>query len=161
MPSFAGFDPKSLLTTVVKQALPTTYPDVPLDGPNGDELLVLCTRVHEPRVITRKSDGDQFCMWDTEWNIIDDWVLSQLNTDRVPARMSIRLEVDPVKGFLVDDTHNVALGRANKAVGLHTNWSLSQYEGLTAIGKIKIDVDEDDPEIKYTRVARLSPASRR
>jgi hypothetical protein len=159
MTDFSGFDPRSLLTTTVKAKLDTKLPPIPLD--ETDEFLGLCSKV-ETRVITSKKDSSQYISLDTQWRIMDEAVAARMHIEQPTARYSFLLEVDPVKGLEVGPAKNVKLGRLLEACGIHSKeWSLSMLEGTTAWIKIKHRADDDDPEIIYNEVARVTSSPKR
>lgn len=159
MPSFAGFDPKSLLTTTVKAKLDTRIPAIPLD--DGDEFMAVCSKI-DARVIKSSKTGEEYCSLDTNWEIMDDRVREKTNLEKPTARYSFLLEVDPVKGLVVGPAKNVKLGRLLEACGIHgKEWSLSMLEGSTAYVKIRHRPDEADPEIIYNEIYRVTSTTRR
>ena len=156
MPDFSGFDPKSLLTTTVKAKLDTTIPPFPLD--EGDEFPFLCRKV-DVRIITSQKTGEQYVMLDTTWECLDEHVKRVTKMEHPQARHSFILEADPVRGLEIGEAKNVKLGRLLKACGIVSKeWSLSMLEGTTAIGKVKHRQDDDDPDIIYNEITRMTSA---
>lgn len=159
MPDFTGFDPRSLLTTVVKGKLDTKIAPIPLD--ETDEFDILCTKV-ETRVIKSNKTGEQYVSLDTSWEVLDDNVKAVTHLEKPTARYSFILEVDPQRGIVLGEAKNVRLGRLLEAVGITSKeWSLSQIEGTTGIGKIRHRPDDDDPEIIYNEIVRVTARRRR
>jgi len=159
MPDFTGFDPKSLLTTTVKAKLDTKLPPIPLD--ETDEFQLMCSKV-DVRTITSKKDGAQYVSLDLNYRVMDESVAARMHIEQPTARYSFLLEVDPIKGLEVGPAKNVKLGRLLEASGIHSKeWSLSMLEGTTCFGKIKHRADEDDPEIIYNEVSRVTAMPKR
>ena len=154
MPDFTGFDPRTLLTTVVKAKLDTTIPPFPLD--DGDEFQFLCRKV-DVRTITSSKTGEQYITLDTNWECLDETVKAVTHMEHPMARYSFILEVDPKKGLEIGEAKNVKLGRLLAACGIVSKeWSLSMLEGASAIGKVKHRPDDDDPSVIYNEITRVS-----
>lgn len=159
MPDFTGFDPKSLLTTTVKAKLDTKLPPIPLD--ETDEFSLLCTKV-DTHTITSKKDGQQYVSLDLSYRVLDESVAARMHIDQPTARYSFLLEVDPVRGLEIGPAKNIKLGRLLEASGIHSKeWSLSMLEGTTCFGKIVHRADEDEPEIVYNEVKRVTAQPKR
>lgn len=159
MPDFTGFDPRSLLTTTVKAKLDTKLPPIPLD--ETDEFQLLCNKV-DVHTLTSKKDGQQYVSLDLSYQLLDESVAKRMNIEKPTARYSFLLEVDPKKGLEIGPAKNVRLGRLLEASGIHAKeWSLSMLEGTTCYGKIKHRADEDDPEIIYNEVSRVTSVPKR
>jgi hypothetical protein len=162
MPSFAGFDPKTLLTTTVKAKLDTSIPPIPLD--ETDEFPAMCKKV-DTRVITSKKSntfGEQYVSLDTEWEILDERVKHVTHMEHPTARYSFILEVDPVNGLAIGEAKNVKLGKLLAACGIKAKeWSLSMIQGQTAYVKIKHRPDEDDDSIIYNEISRVTAEPKR
>jgi hypothetical protein len=78
------------------------------------------------------------------------------------CRYSFLLEVDPIRGLEVGPAKNVKLGRLLEASGIHSKeWSLSMLEGTTCFGKIVHRADDDDPDIIYNEVKRVTSTPKR
>lgn len=160
MPDFTGFDPRSLLSTVVKAKLDTAIPPFPLH--ERDEFEFLCRKV-EVSIITAgptsAKAGEQWVKLDTQWECLDEDVKRATHLEHPMARYSFILEVDPTRGLEIGEAKNVKLGRLLAACGIKgKEWSLSMIEGCPARGKIKHRVDEDDPSIIYNDIVRMTAA---
>lgn len=154
MPNFTGFDVKAFATTIVKAKLDTKIPPIPLD--ETDEFDILCTR-SEAKIIKSNKTGEEYCTYDSSWEVLDENVRAKTHLDKPTAHYGFILDVDPQKGLVLGQAKNVKLGRLLDAVGITSKeWSLSMIEGTTCVGKIRHRPDEDDPEIIYNEIVRVS-----
>jgi hypothetical protein len=159
MPSFAGFDPKSLLTTTVKAKLDTSIPPIPLD--ETDEFMAMCSKV-DTAVVTKKETGEQWVKLETTWQIMDEHVKAVTKMDKPTARYAFLLDVDPVRGLELGEAKNVKLGRLLAACGIkQKEWSLSMIQGQTAFVKIRHRTDDDDDSIIYNEISNVSAEPKR
>jgi hypothetical protein len=156
MSDFHGFDPSSLLTTVVRAKFDTKVPPIPID--QCDEFHAICNKV-EVRPFTSSKTGKDYLSLDTTWEILDEGVKAATGMPHPTARYSVFLDLDD-RGQLDTGTgKNVSLGRLLEAVSLNKEGSsLSQLQGLTAWVRIKHRPNPEEPEVIYNEVSRVSAA---
>jgi len=98
-------------------------------------------------------------MLETTWEILDENVKRVTHMEHPTARYSFLLEVDPVKGLEIGEAKNVKLGRLLEACGVVSKeWSLRTLEGTTAYVKVKHRPDDDDPDVTYNEISKVTDA---
>jgi hypothetical protein len=90
---FHGFDPSSLLTTIVRAKFDTKVPPIPIEP--CDEYHAICQKV-EARPITSSKTGKDYLSLDTTWEILDEGVKAATGMPHPTARYAKLLTLDRV-----------------------------------------------------------------
>lgn len=144
------FDPDTFLSTQVTEKMASHYTPIP----EGEyQATIADVVVRQPKEGMR--------ILDVTYNVImDDEIRKSLGLDNPTTRQSIFLDTTPSGGLAFGPNRNVKLGKLRDAVGQNVGkpWSpLSLVGAGPLLIKIKHRIDQDDPDIIYTDVARVAP----
>jgi hypothetical protein len=149
------FDPAAaaaLLETVHKGTIDTQWHTVP-EG----EYIIQCKELTLRQVVFKKIEGTGVGL-DIQWEVIDDTVKRSMNIDHPTVRQSMLIDLVDGRNQLDFSTNrNQSLKNVIEACNLNTGkFSLNMLKNQTCFGRIKHRPDDNDPEIIYAEVARVT-----
>lgn len=149
------FDPKQFLTSQIQSKLSTKI--IPADN---DEYQGQINALN-PRVTMKKDTGEVFHWLDISWELLDQKAKDKTKLDHPIGRQSLRIDLTEQGSLDFSEGKNVGLGRVREALKQNTAapWAPAMLMGGTAFVITKQSVDENDPDIVYTNVVKVSRTS--
>ena len=158
MPPESAFDANAFMGTSYSDAAETHYTPIP----ESDYLAIIGSDENDLVVRSGRSDKGPWARLDVNWYIDDEELERQLSMDRIRVRQSIWLDIEGDPPHLVWGTNrNIKLGKVREAVGQNTggDWNIAMLRGAgPALVHVVQDPSEDDPEVIYNNVVRVTAA---
>jgi hypothetical protein len=150
------FDPNSFLQTEYKGTIDTEYHNCP-----PGEYIAQIKKLDLRQVTFKKIEGSGVGI-DIQWELLDDEVKKAMNMEQPQVRQSFLLDLIEGRNQLdLGPNRNMKLKNIIKALDLNSGkFALNQLMHGTAYVKVGQRPDDDDPEIIYSEVTRVTGLER-